>query len=101
MIIVNYYTSEDYNKETDGYYLHLAGVVNDMLNLDADPELIKECIDNDTDFEPKAGVMYELQLIRACISADPMPEPAFAIDRIIEIPIDKNLGYHVRPLVYL
>lgn len=45
MIIVNVYYEEDYNPATDGYHLILAGVINDQLDLDVDPELIKNAID--------------------------------------------------------
>lgn len=98
MIIVNVYYEEDYNPATDGYNLVLAGVINDQLDLDIDPHLIKEAIDNDKDFEPKAGQFYEIQLIRGTISSDPIPEPAFAIDRIIEKKYDIDCGW-ITPLV--
>jgi len=98
MIIVNLYAEEDYDPTTDSYHLILAGVVNDQLDLDCDPQLIKEAIDNDPDFEPKAGQFYEIQLIRGTISSDPIPEAAFAIDRIVEKKYDFDLGW-VTPLV--
>jgi len=98
MIIVNVYYEEDYNPATDGYNLVLAGVINDQLDLDIDPHLIKEAIDNDKDFEPKAGQFYEIQLIRGTISSDPIPEPAFEIDRIIEKKYDIDCGW-ITPLV--
>ena len=99
MIIVNLYFEEDYNPETDGYYLMLAGVVNDQLNLNYDPRLIEEAIDNDTDFEPKADQFYEIQLIRATVSSDPVPEPAFVIDKIVEKKRCIQTGEWVTPLV--
>lgn len=99
MIIVNYYRDEDYNPDTDGYMLHLASVVNDSLDLIYDIELITNCIDNDLDFEPKNGILYEIQLIRATIQSDPIDEPAFSIDRIIEKVQDKNTGQWFTPLV--
>jgi hypothetical protein len=98
MIIVNAYYEEDYDPTTDGYQLILAGVVNDQLDLDYDPQLIKDAIDNDPDFEPKAGQFYEIQLIRGTIASDPIPEPAFAIDRVIEKKYDVDSGW-VTPLV--
>jgi len=98
MIIVNLYCDENYDPTTDGFYLHLAGVVNDELNLYSDPQLIVECIENDSKFKPKAGHFYEIQLIRATILSDPMPEPAFAIDRVIEKKYDVDCGW-VTPLV--
>ena len=98
MIIVNVYYEEDYNPTTDGYNLVLAGVINDQLDLDIDPQLINEAIDNDQDFEPKAGQFYEIQLIRGTIASDPIPEPAFAIDRVIEKKYDIDYGW-VTPLV--
>lgn len=93
MIIVNLYCEEDYDPTTDGFHLHLAGVVNDELNLYIDPQLIAECIENDPDFEPKAGQFYEIQLIRGTIASDPIPEPAFAIDRVIEKKYDIDFGW--------
>ena len=101
MIIVNLYFEEDYNPETDGFHLHLAGVVNDTVDLYYDPQLIQDCIENDPDFEPKAGQFYELQLIRATIASDPVPEPAFAIDRIIEKKRNKETGDWETPLIRL
>lgn len=98
MIIVNVYYEEDYDPTTDGYHLILAGVINDQLDLDYDPQLIKDAIDNDPDFEPKAGQFYEIQLIRGTIASDPIPEPAFAIDRIIKKKYDIDNGW-VTPLV--
>jgi len=99
MIIVNLYCEEDYNPETDGFHLVLAGIVNDTLDLYCDPQLIQDCIENDPDFEPKAGQFYEIQLIRATIDADPIPEPYFAIDRIIEKVNCKHTGEWITPLV--
>ena len=98
MIIVNIYCEEDYNPTTDGFHLILAGVVNDEINLYYDPQLIQECVENDPDFEPKAGKFYEVQLIRGTIDADPVPEHAFAIDRVIEKKYDADFGW-VTPLV--
>jgi hypothetical protein len=99
MIIVNYYREEDCNPETDGYHLRLAGVINDSLDLQYDIQLITDCIDNDDDFEPKNGILYELQLVRATISADPIPEPAFAIREIIELKRCKYTGEFSRELI--
>ena len=101
MIIVNYYREEDCNPETDGYHLHLAGVINDSLDLNYDIQLIIDCIDNDSDFEPKNGILYELQLVRATISADPIPEPAFAIIEVIELKRCKHTGEFLQELVRL
>lgn len=98
MIIVNVYCEEDYDPTTDGFHLDLAGVVNDTFNIYSDPQLIQDCVENDPDFEPKAGQLYELQLIRATIASDPIPEPAFAIDRIVEKKYDADFGW-VTPLV--
>ena len=100
MIIVNYFREEDYNPETDGYMLNLAGVINDILDLNYDIELIKDCIDNDTDFDPKNGQMYELQLDRAAIKSDPVDEPAFVISRVITKKYDLNCGW-ITPIVQL
>lgn len=100
MIIVNLYYEEDYNQDTDGYQLMLAAVVNDELDLNVDPTLIKDAIDNDPKFKPKAGHLYEVQLIRATIASDPIPEPAFAIDRVIEKKYDINFGW-ITPLANL
>lgn len=98
MIIVNYWRDKDYDERTDGYTLHLAGVVNDVLDLNHDIELIQNAIDNDPSFEPKAETLYEIQLIRGTISSDPIPENAFAIDRIIEKIHDQDIGW-ITPLV--
>lgn len=98
MIIVNAYYEEDYNPLTDGYHLHLAGVVNDIFDINNDPQLISEAIDNDPDFNPKAGQFYEIQLIRATIAADPIPEHALTIDRVIEKVYDEDRGW-ITPIV--
>ena len=100
MIIVNLYCEEDYNPNTDGFHLKLAGVINDEFDLYDDTERVVECIENDSEFEPKAGQFYEIQLIRATIaSAYPIFEPAFAIDRIIEKKYCNETGVWVTPLV--
>lgn len=99
MIIVNYWQEADYDSTTDGYYLELAGVVNDNLNLFSDPQLLQEAIDNDNDFEPKSETLYEIQLIRATIASDPVPEPAFVIDRVIEKVQDNENGGWKTPIV--
>lgn len=101
MIIVNYYREEDCNPETDGYHLHLAGVINDILDLQYDIQLITDCIDNDTDFEPENGILYELQLTRATIQADPIDEPTFVIREIIELKRCKHTGVFFPELVRL
>jgi len=98
MIIVNVYCDKDYDPSTDGFYLDLVGVVNDTLNLYIDPQLIQDCVENDTNFKPKSGQLYEIQLIRATISSDPVPEPAFVIDRVIEKKYDPVFGW-CTPLV--
>ena len=98
MIIVNYYRDEDYNPDTDGYILTLAAVVNDELDLNNDIQLITDCIDNDPDFEPENGCLYEIQLDRATIAADPVPEPAFAISRIVRKRYDIDRGWET-PIV--
>lgn len=84
MVIVNLYFQEDYNPETDGFDVFLAAVVNDYFDIQVDPELIMEAIQNDPNFEPKNGQFYEVQLIRGTIASDPVPEPGWAIDRVIE-----------------
>ena len=99
MIVVNYFREEDYNPETDGYHLVLAAVINDSLDLNNDIDLITECIDNDLDFEPKNGVLYEVYLDRATIAADPVPEPAFSINRVVEKKYNNDLGTWDTPLV--
>lgn len=101
MIVVNYYQEEDYNPETDGYYLSLAAVINDSLDLHDDIELIIECISNCGEFEPKNGVMYEIYLDRANIAAPfPAIDPAFAVNRIVEKAYSEHLGHHT-PIVQL
>ncbi len=101
MIVVNYYQDEDYNPDTDGYTLTLAGVINDTLDLQCDIELITECIENSCEFEPKNGVMYEIYLDRARISAPyPALDPAFSVNRIVEKKYSKDYGYYT-PIVYL
>ena len=99
MIIVNLYCDEDYNPTTDGFHLHLTGLVNDTFDLYSDTDLITDCIENDPDFEPKAGQFYELQLIRGTIASDPIPEPAFAIDRIIKKVYNSEYESWETPLV--
>jgi hypothetical protein len=100
MIIVNYFRDEDYNHATDGYHLHLAAVANDVLSLNSDIDLITEAIDNDPDFEPKNGVLYEIYLDRATIAADPVAEPAFALNRVVEKKYNADCGWHT-PIVRL
>lgn len=99
MIIVNLYCDEDYDSTTDGFHLHLAGLVNETLDIYNDPTLIIECIENDPNFEPKAGQFYEIQLIRGTIASDPIPEPAFSIDRIIEKKYCSESESWITPLV--
>ncbi len=94
MIVVNYYQEEDYNPDTDGYYLHLAAIVNDSLELLTEIEMIKEAIDNSMDFKPVAGVMYELYLERATIAADPIPERAFYLSQIKRKKYSEDYGWH-------
>ena len=102
MIIVNYYQEEGFNPDTDGYHLDLAAVVNDILRLDDDVQLIKDCIENCTKFNPKNGVMYELYLDRATIASSfPIVEHAFALNRIVEKFYDKDICEHVTPVVCL
>lgn len=98
MIIVNLYCEEDYDPKTDGFNLHLAAVVNDELCLYSDPQLIQEGIENDPNFTPEPGKFYEIQLIRATIAADPVPESAFVIDRVVEKKYDPDFGW-ITPLV--
>jgi hypothetical protein len=100
MVVVNYYREEDYNPNTDGYHLHLAAVINDVLDLNNDIQLMIECIDNDPNFNPKNGVLYEIFLTRATIAADPIPEPAFAIDRVVEKKYTEEQGWHT-PIIRL
>ena len=101
MIVVNYYQAEDYNADTDGYTLTLAGIINDTLDLQDDIDLITECIENDSDFEPKNGVMYEIYLDRANIQAPfPAIDPAFAINRVVEKKYSEDFG-HYTPIVEL
>jgi hypothetical protein len=101
MIVVNYYQEEDYNPDTDGYTLTLAGVINDILDLQDDIELITECIENCGEFDPKNGVQYEIYLDRATIaSAFPIVERAFAVNRIVEKVYHEDYGHHT-PIVRL
>jgi len=93
MIVVNYYQAEDYNPDTDGYTLTLAGVINDNLDLHDDIAMIIECIDNDVDFEPKNGVMYEIYLDRANIQAPfPAIDPHFQLIQLSKKNIVKISG---------
>lgn len=100
MIVVNYFIGAGYNRETDKPILSLAAVINDDLDLYNDIDLIDEAIDNDDEFEPKIDVLYELYLTRATIEADPIPEAAFKIDKIVEKKFDKgsDLGW-ITPIV--
>ena len=101
MIVVNYYQEEDYNPETDGYYLYLAGIINDTLELQDDIDLIKEAIENSSEFKPENGVMYEIYLDRATIeSSFPIQEPSFDINRIVEKKYHEEIG-HYTPIVRL
>jgi hypothetical protein len=92
MIIVNYWQDKDYDPTTDGYELTLAGVVNDSLSLTNDLQLIELAVDNDNEFEPKDETVYELYLERCTIAADPIPERAFRITRVVELKQDSE-GY--------
>ena len=101
MIVVNYYQAEDYNPDTDGYNLTLAGVINDTLDLQEDIELITECIDNCGEFDPKNGVLYEIYLDRAKIAAPfTAIDPAFAVNKIVEKKYSEDFGYYT-PIVEL
>ncbi len=101
MIVVNYYQEEDYNPDTDGYHLHLAGVINDTLELQYDVELIQDAIENCSEFNPKNGVLYEIYLDRATIASSyPIVEPAFAVNKIIEKVYSEEYGHHT-PIVRL
>lgn len=95
MIVVNYYQAEDYNPDTDGYILTLAGVINDTLELQDDVQLITECLSNCDEFEPKNGVMYEIYLDRATIAASfPIYEQAFSVNKIVEKKYNEDYGHH-------
>lgn len=101
MIVVNYFQDEDYNPDTDGYYLHLAGVINDELELQDDVNLIKEAIENSSDFNPKNGVVYEIYLDRARTRAPyPVIDPSFCINRVVEKKYSADLGFYT-PIVEL
>lgn len=101
MIVVNYYQDEDYNPDTDGYSLTLAAVINDTLDLHDDISLIKECIENDSDFKPVNATLYEIYLDRANIQAPfPAIDPAFAINSIVTKRYSEDLGHHT-PIVQL
>lgn len=98
MIVVNYWLHKGQGDIDDGYEICLAGVINDSLNLIFDIPLIQDCIDNDTDFSPKEEAIYEIYLDRATISADPIPEPAFAIHHVVEKVVSPH-GEWETPLV--
>lgn len=55
MIIVTLYYEEDYNPECDGYYIHLSGIINDELELQDDPILIKATVPALTQPRPDPG----------------------------------------------
>ena len=100
MIIVNLTFEESYDPETDGYHLELAAVVNDTLDLFNDVDLIKDCIENDTEIERKGGSSYVVQLLRATIDSDPIPEPAFIVGSFIQEVYDPNYGW-ITPTIKL
>lgn len=94
MIIVNYWHDKDYDLTTDEYELTLAGVINDSLSLTNDLDLIELAVDMDNNFEPEAETLYELHLQRCTIAADPVPERAFSIDKVVELSFDAEYGWH-------
>jgi len=96
MIVVNYWREKDC--ELHEFNLHLAGMVNETLNLFMDVDLINECIFNEN-YSFKEEVLYEVYLTRATISADPIPEPAFAVFQIIQKKQNKDTGEWETPLV--
>ena len=94
-----YWQDADRNPDTDGYSLMLSAIANDNFDVHVDPQLAIDAIDNDSDFEPKGDTLYEIHLVRATIAADPVPEPALAIDRVIELKQDNADGLWSRPIV--
>lgn len=101
MIIVNYWHDLDYDSSTDGYSLHLVATVNDLLDLMNDIQLIELAIDNasEDEFMPKAETLYEIHLSRATIDCDPVPEPAFAIDKVVQLRDEHGNGAWSAPIV--
>lgn len=102
MIVVNYWLDLDCDRFVDGATLSLQAIINDQLDLDNDIQLIKDAIDNDEDFDPKAEHLYEIYLTRATIASDPIPEPAFCIDHVVTKVQDlHDDGLWITPLVRL
>lgn len=99
MIIVNYFKEKDSHLTEDGYDLYLEAIVNDVFDIFTDPVLIESAIDNDTGFCLPKGVMCEIHLVRGTIQADPIDEPAFCVERIIEKKYDKEAMCWYTPLV--
>lgn len=95
MIVVNYFRGDNYDPDTkDGYDLDLVAVVNDTLDLVFDPIRIKECIDNDDEFDPEFGILYEVYLDRATIDSSPVPDLAFAINRVVKKWYREDIGWY-------
>lgn len=97
MIVVNLFLEKGCDLISDGCLLDLAAVVNDCFNINSDPQLIQECIYNDS-FEPKEEVLYEIQLTRGTIASDPIPERCFVITNILEKVYDEDFGW-ATPLI--
>lgn len=99
MIIVNYFHEKGYNEELHGFELHLAAVVNDYFSIVDDPDLIQHAIINDDEFHPKDETLYEIQMYRAAVASDPVPEPAFMIHHVVEKTYDEEFRAWITPLV--
>lgn len=97
MIIINLFLESGCDPITDGPIIHLEGIINDNFDIDYDPGLIQECIQND-DFTPKEEVLYEIQLTRGTIASDPIPESCFVVTNILEKVNDENFGW-ITPLI--
>ena len=97
MIVINYFK----HKDEDDFLMHLCGIVNENLDLDYEPILLREAIENDPEFKPKEDTLYELYLTRATIASDPVDEPAFAIYNVLEKTYSKEIEDWINPIVRL
>lgn len=101
MIVVNYWREKELDHYQSEYWCHIVGVINDGFEITMDAPLIQEAIENDPEFNPTEETLYEIYLERATIASDPVPEPAFAIVKVIEKVQNHETGEWKSPSIRL
>lgn len=103
MIVVNYFQESDFNPETDGYSLELAAVINDVFDINEDPQRIKECIEDCPEWPAfENEVMYEIYLDRGLITqqAPFMGEKIFVVSKVVKLDYDPDNGHYKKPITF-